>query len=579
MKWLLDKIGQIKFLREILLLFLLLVVHNNLLYKKDFDRNEAYITSDGKGYYEYLPAIFIYNDLKFAYIDTLKTDYYEIEHNKMIFSYNEKGDRVDKYFVGTAVMQSPFFLVSHYYTKNFNQKYKADGYSMPYQVGIKCAALFYVFLGLVCLRLLLQTYNVNTWWILLIQVTTLFATPLLNYSIYDVAFSHVYSFFLITWFLYVVRKYFLTNNPRLIVLSVIILGLIIIVRPINLLILLFTPLLVESLKEYCDKIKVIFCSHIRYFLIAIICFCFVIGIQLIISYCQTGNPFNYGYGNEGFEFLNPKIFDFLFSYQKGFFLWTPWWFFVFVLGIICWLFKKTYYKVFSFLIAFFVLIYVLSSWHAWSYGASIGQRPMVDFYGAFILVIIPIVADTKKFFKILILLTFPVFLVVMQIQTYQYQRAIILWDGMDREKYWNVFLETNEKYSWYLTYRKQEVGEMINSSLLMDEISIDKPTEFAQLVYFQFPILDSSAMFGEISVKVNRESDKEYFCVGFADKDGTFFNESYHGLFFNQEQNKIICRFPLSDKVKLHTLVLNLHRVESPIKFNTLTFSTYKSLN
>lgn len=57
--------------QELLLIFFFVLLINNY-----FQNDDVRIRADGKGYYDYLPALFIYHDLNFQCIDTLVTELY-----------------------------------------------------------------------------------------------------------------------------------------------------------------------------------------------------------------------------------------------------------------------------------------------------------------------------------------------------------------------------------------------------------------------------------------------------------------------------------------------------------------------
>lgn len=562
------------FLNDIFLVILLCFVANNVLHKREYEINKTPIYADGRGYYEYLPALFIYNDITLTYLDTLESEFYTKESTIPIFTELKSGERLNKYFVGTALMQAPFFFIAHSIAKS-SDNYVADGFSSIYQKWISYAAIFYLFLGMLCLRLLFQSYQVNNWWIFFCQLTILFATPLTHYVIYDAAYSHVYSFFLIALFLLLVRRYFQSNKGIFILFALLVFGLITIVRPINILVLLFTPLLTDSLRVYLSKVASIFKSHLKYFLMGFVLMGLIFSIQFYISYLQTGNSLNYNYGNEGFDFLNPNLYDFLFSYRKGFFLWTPIWFIIFIFALFILLVQKKYYHFTTFMVGFVLLVYVLSSWNAWSYGGSIGQRPMIDFYAAFSLLLIPISVNKLKFYSIVLLLLTPVFIYVMQIQTYQYLKAIILQDGMDKEKYWEVFLETSDKYSWYFLRKELPVGSMLSDTLLMQNLNIKNKIEFKVLPVFQLNTSKQKAKIGELNFKLDREADKEYFQVYLYDSQDSCVLVNYCNFFYNQQGKIVSYRFKLpgNDTYKLQ---LTLSRVKKPIEISDIRFLTYK---
>lgn len=567
-----------RFIREILIIFCLLFVQNNFLYKKNLTQNEPIINADGRGYYEYLPAVFIYKDIHLNYLDTLKTDFYSFDLSSNFYPSTINGHRLDKFFVGTAVFQTPFFLLSDMVAKS--GKSKADGFSITYQKGMLYAAIFYLFVGLIFLRWLLQSYNINGWWIAFAQLTILFGTPLLHYTLSESAYSHVYSFFLISGFLWSVRYFFITDKKKYIIIALIILGFIVIVRPVNILVLLFTPLLTSSFKHYLEVVQSLFKKHLKTLFVGLICFFAVLSIQFYVSYLQTGSPLNYNYGDEGFNFTNPQFINFLFSYRKGFFLWTPWWFVVFLLSLFVALLNKKYYQIVVFSLGFITLTYVLSSWWAWSYGGSLGQRPMVDFNAVFVLALIPILRKSNLFWKgTLLFFAFPL-VYVMQMQTIQYEKAIIQWDGMTKESYWEVFLNLNEKYSWYFWKEPFHVGELQNKKKMFDEIqmkSIDLDTSFI----VPNGMIDTTSHFGEIRMNLDREPDKEFMEIYFFSEKDSVIHYAYQRLFYNNEQRiNVVYRFELPEqKEKIARIRYYIQNVSEPLTIKSATFATYKSLN
>src|SRR3954463_5724293 len=95
------------------------------------EEDDAYkkiIRGDGKGFYMYLPAIFITQDLGQQEPD-----------NRFIFK--TEGGSINKYFAGTAVCMAPFFAAG--YAADFSGD-APDGYSEPFQKALSIAALFYL---------------------------------------------------------------------------------------------------------------------------------------------------------------------------------------------------------------------------------------------------------------------------------------------------------------------------------------------------------------------------------------------------------------------------------------------------
>ncbi len=408
------------------------------------------IEADGRGYYEFLPATFIYKDLHFNYLDTLQTDFYDDEMiARDFYPRLENGQRYDKYFIGTAVLQAPFFAIGHLWASN-SIHYAADGFSTPYQISIFLAALFYTFFGLVFIRLLLKSYQVNRTWILVAQFGVVFCTSMLDYMHWDAAYSHVYSFFLVAGFLFCTRNYFLEDKSRSLFWAIIFLGMIFLVRPVNGLILIFIPVLAENFSCLFISLKNLYLKYLKTTIFAVLIVILFFQIQCLVWYSQTGKWIHYAYGEETFNWTDPHFVDFLFSYRKGFFLWAPWFFILFVVTVLGHLILKLNQRLIYIIISFSLLIYVLSSWWVWSYGGSLGARPMIDYYPVFLVFIAPILASKVNFLKIGFLLATPILAVVMITQTYQFQKAILTFDEMNEHSYWKVFLKTDPMYEYYL---------------------------------------------------------------------------------------------------------------------------------
>ena len=219
---------------ELLILFAVLFTINN--YIGNVDRR---ISADGIGYYEYLPSLFIHHDLnrKDISVDLNHSKYTRVSELDMYVDFKDRW--VNKYPSGTAILQSPFFLTTLVLTERTHSA--DDGYQQAFQRSVFYAALFYLFLSLVFLKRLLRSYSISTSSIILSQVLLVFATSVLNYVNFESAFSHVYSLFAITAFLYVARIYFTQKKLTFFLWACLLLGLIFILRQVNILIFFFLP--------------------------------------------------------------------------------------------------------------------------------------------------------------------------------------------------------------------------------------------------------------------------------------------------------------------------------------------------
>jgi hypothetical protein len=166
-------------------------------------------------------------------------------------------------------------------------------------------------------------------------------------------------------------------------------------------------------------------------------------IQLVIYKIQTDHFLIYSYNEEGFNFLSPHISDFLFSYRKGLFVYTPVFFISFAGAYF--LYKENRVR-FLFLTGFLViLVYVFSSWWLWYYGGSFSQRVMIDYFVIPAMLIGYFLFNVKSIrIKRIYIGILTILLLVNIIQSEQYRIAHIEWSEMNKEKYWKVFLRVDK---------------------------------------------------------------------------------------------------------------------------------------
>lgn len=394
------------------------------------------IHNDVNFYYAYLPATFIYGDPTFKFADSIPKESSE----KIWFLTTEKDQRVSKMTIGTAVMYAPFFTLAHLYAKNSD--HKADGYSRPYEWGISLGAIFYVLLGIWLLSGFLKKYF--SWSIIILTCLAItLGTNLMHYTTHESGMSHAYSFFLFVVFLHVTEKWHKENmNWKFSLILGLTAGLITLIRPTNIIVLLL-PLLygIHSFKELKSQFINIFRKKMTPTLI-LVGFLFFIFIQLIFWKVGTGEWLHYSYQDEGFYFLNPHIIDGLFSYRKGWLVYTP--IMVFAVVGLFFIAKKADNWKWGIPIFLVLHVYIIFSWWCWWYGGGFGSRPMIETY-AFLS--IPFAAFFQYIFshhwwkKIASIIVVYLLIKLNIFQTDQYQISLIHWDGMTKEAYWEIFLK------------------------------------------------------------------------------------------------------------------------------------------
>jgi len=397
------------------------------------------LQADAKGYYAYLPALFIYQDPNFGFFDAIEREQYYDPNLFYDYRANHKGALINKYFLGTALAQLPFFGAAHAYTLATDGP--ADGYSKPYIVAVNLAAIAWVLIGLLCMASLLRTYSIAPVWITVTLLAFTFGTNLFYYAVIAPGMSHAYSFGLCSAFLLVGRRVLQRPERKHILLLGLLLGIIVLIRPVNGIILFALPILADRELRWRPLISLVK-VHIPAIVGASILCVSVVSLQLVYYQIATDSLFVYSYGEEGFRWTDPHMLDILFSYRKGLFVYTP----LLLLSLVGWAFLRRFSLTAAWAWpAFFILLtYVLSSWWNWWYGGSFGARPYVEYLGLFMLLFALALDRLKRPWRN-VLLTAALFAVVLcQVQTYQMRYYQIHWENMDRAKYWDVFLRIDE---------------------------------------------------------------------------------------------------------------------------------------
>jgi hypothetical protein len=392
------------------------------------------IISDGKGYYAYLPAVFIYHDLSFSWFDSVESRYYD-EHTKYDFRAGETGKPIDKYFCGVAVLQLPFFLIGHACTLMSDEP--ADGYSKWYVIFTCIGAVFWLTIGLIYLRKFLVIHGANEKQSAFILFVIYFGTNLFYYTIIEPTMSHLYSFSLLSLFLYFGKKWIDRNDKSAALKAALLFGMIALVRPVNILIAMWLVYEAGGISLVWKR-KLELLKSAKHLMLALV---FILGpffIQMIVWKIGTGNWWVNSYGEEAFHWGQPHMIDFLFSYRKGLFVYLPLTL-IALFGIIP-LWKRDRRKAAIAILFFITIVYVLSCWWMWYYGGSFGTRVIVEFLPVFAVLLYYLLNRIKfRAVKITVISLIVVLTLFCQFQTWQYRYFIIHWSEMTSEKYWEVF--------------------------------------------------------------------------------------------------------------------------------------------
>ncbi len=496
-----------------------------------FGFSELAISWDSFGYYLYLPYTFIYNDLSFSDLTHVQSmaDLYDSTDTLYQLTYVPNGNHVIKYPAGMAILMAPFFFIGHGLA--FILGYPLDGFSAPYDIMISVGNLVYVIIGIVYLRkVLLHFFSSKITIIVLLSVVI--GTNFLYMATTGAGNSHVPLFTLHAVALYLTIQWHLVPSVKNSLKFGAVIGLMIIARPTEILFLVIPVFWgVKSFKGFFQKYYELITNKtlsLLFFSIVII----AIGcIQLFYWKTITGKWLFYSYDNagEGFNFLSPYLKDFLFSYRKGWYLYTPIMLLA-TIGLFFTLFKK--YKFGISLLLFVVLnVWVLSSWSCWWYAGSYSQRSVVQSYPEMAIALGALLTYTYD--RIWLRRISHVMVVAMiflnLFQTWQFDERIIDGSRMTKEYYWTVFGKTAvpDGADKLLMINRPSVQKTkpadiseykkVKTIFVKENVTFSEDQEFLDFDRFEYHKLTSKdhgwiKLTGKSTV-IHRGSDEEYLMV------------------------------------------------------------------
>lgn len=388
------------------------------------DSYKSVIWADAAGYYVYLPSWFLYKNVS-EFPDSI-----EIKTGDG-FSLNLADNNVfTKYTSGVALMQLPFFAVSHISAKLFSSP---NGFSILYQYGVMMAAVFYGCFGLwyICKFLMIQHDKIAAF---LVTISFYLCTNLFYYTIDASGMSHVYSFFLLTVFMFYSAKFILYKRFQFLPILFPVLALAVLIRPTNILFAIFLLFYdVNNLEELKSRFKLLF-EQPRFLVYAIVISIMVFIPQLTYWFRVSGNALFYSYGNEGFSnWYQPKLLEIWFSTKNGLLLYSPF-LLLSIFGIVLMILNK---KMNGWLIAvtFIVASYLFASWHDWTFGCSYGSRSFVEYYPLMSIPVAFIFSQVQAIYQKVILLIFTSICLYLNFDIIYYYDGCFYGDVWDFQEY------------------------------------------------------------------------------------------------------------------------------------------------
>lgn len=402
---------------------------------------------DVLGYYLYLPATFVYHDIPLHDLTWFQNanELYKMTPSFYQISETNTGGHIIIYQIGMAILYLPFFLIGHIIASFAD--YPQDGFSLPYQYSIWIGGMIYSFLGLIILRKVLLNFFTDRLTSLVIIIIVLGTNYLINTTMHaSNLMTANFIFTLYALFILLTIKWHEKNKLGLLLLISLIGSLMFLARPIEL--IAFAIPIFWNIKNKEDVFKLwnLIKRKKSQFVLASLLFLIVISIQLIYNKLASGDFFYIGYkyhGEDAFYLFDPNLFKLLFSFRKGWLIYTPIMIFA-LLGIIK--LRKYNKNIFIPILIFTAIyLYAASCWSNWWYAASFGQRSLIQIYPILAIPIGYFILSFKrknKLYKMILSFLILAFISLNLFQSWQYTNNIIDISRMTWPYYKAVFCKT-----------------------------------------------------------------------------------------------------------------------------------------
>jgi hypothetical protein len=527
---------------ELLLGLVLLFFMYQFMWSKPEWKNEV-LSSDGRGYYAYLPSLVLFQDLTYEKNkQAIEQELgYEMSHHCILE--DEKGNRFNKTFPGVSLLQLPLFLVSILVA--WLAGFAVNGYSEPFLISIQLSAILAVIIGFYALRKSLSHFGISTRDSVIIATLTVLGTNVFYYATAVPSMGHSYSFMLLSCFLYgsimIVKK---SQMNHWLLLGLLI-GLITLVRPTNLVVLLVFPFIWNWFNS-SEKWWVGVWENRKLVMFSLLMIVGLVSLLPLLWFAQTGQWLVWSYTGEGFYWLNPQPLKVLFSFRNGLFIWTP----LALVSMVGWRYAgynaTNKWNVLWLVSYFLVNLYVISAWWTHYYGGGFGHRVYVDhqFFTALLMGLTFLYA-TKK--VKMALFSIGLLLGGLNIaQAVQFNKGILPQDYVNAEMYRLLFLKFDDKWigECNATLDGRQFGKVVHTDYLRPfnepqepEIHFSRERAFGGDVLYILPVLDeTTALFLEVNYEKYRISEEPFnevlFVVdGLNDSEQTVYYEArplYH---------------------------------------------------
>lgn len=331
------------------------------------------------GYYLYLPSTFVQHDPMLTDISWIHELMKAKPISSTLYQISSGPTNNTMYFflMGMSILYLPFFLLGHliaYFTDSL-----MDGFSLPYQYSIAIGTTVYTLIGLFYFRKILLSYFSDNISCIILFITVL-GTNYLHFATFKNLETSVNIFNLLViliWNTIQWHKHHRLKNLLGIGLPA---ALIILVKPSEIVCVLIPLFWGVYNKETIQQKWQLIATYKKQFILTVFAALLLLLPQLLYWKIATGSFIYDTYKNPGvgLDFLSPHILNVLFSFRKGWLVYTPIMIFA-LIGFVVF-YKKHKPIFFSVLFYFLTTFYIISSWTEWWYGAGYGMRPLIPSY-------------------------------------------------------------------------------------------------------------------------------------------------------------------------------------------------------
>jgi hypothetical protein len=354
-----------------------------------------WVRGDGVGYYAYLRSALIDHDLNFendflAGNKSFVMAHVDAQGHLLRELYTKTGHIENHFSVGPAILWAPVLVTVHLAVvllDHFGAHIPADGYSPPYVFAMGLTTAIYGFLSLFLAYRMALKYCEQQW-AFLATIGIWLATSLPVYMYFNPSWSHAFSAFSVSLFLWYWDRTKLQRTPARWAALGVFAGLMGNVYYPNVILLIFPGLelihLIRAGQRGPNRVPMPFGK--------LVSCCLVFGASLLISLLPTfvtrqiiyGNPFETGYpGIWTWHWTSPVFLRVLFSADHGLLSWTP--ILLFALIGMFFLAKRNPLLGTGSMLTFLAYYYFIASYPDWDGISSYGNRFFISLTPVFIL--------------------------------------------------------------------------------------------------------------------------------------------------------------------------------------------------